>query len=191
MLFPAAILARIASGEVKLAFRRWRRPTVKTGGRLRTPVGVLAIDAVEAWSVERITDGEARAAGHVGRDALLRELSRREGDLFRIAFHVAGGDPRTALMSQDRLTEADFHAIRQALDGLDRRVAGPWTRRLLGLIAEREGVEAARLAQELGVAKPGLKADVRKLKELGLTEALPRGYRLSLRGRAVLARWGI
>ncbi|MFC5749000.1 hypothetical protein [Actinomadura rugatobispora] len=29
--------------------------------------------------------------------------------------------------------------------------------------------------------------DVRRLKELGLTESLPTGYRLSPRGRAVLA----
>ena len=34
------------------------------------------------------------------------------------------------------------------------------------------------------------KADVRKLKELGLTESLEVGYRLSPRGRALLARAG-
>jgi hypothetical protein len=33
-------------------------------------------------------------------------------------------------------------------------------------------------------------ADVRKLKELGLTESLEVGYRLSPRGRALLARLG-
>ena len=34
MLIRRADLDRIASGEVTLAFRRWRRPTVKAGGTL-------------------------------------------------------------------------------------------------------------------------------------------------------------
>ena len=40
----------------------------------------------------------------------------------------------------------------------------------------------------VGREKPPFKRDVRKLKELGLTESLERGYRLSPRGRAVLER---
>ena len=47
MLFKQATLGDIAAGKVTLAFRRWRRPTVRAGGTLTTPVGVLAIDAVE------------------------------------------------------------------------------------------------------------------------------------------------
>ena len=40
--------------------------------------------------------------------------------------------------------------------------------------------------QSLGQEKRRFKLDVRKLKELGLTESLPVGYRLSPRGHAVL-----
>lgn len=46
MLLKNSILKRIKAGEITLAFRKWKRPTVKTGGTLRTSVGVLAIDRV-------------------------------------------------------------------------------------------------------------------------------------------------
>jgi hypothetical protein len=47
-------------------------------------------------------------------------------------------------------------------------------------------VLAADLAALLGREKHPFKRDVRKLKELGLTESMPVGYRLSPRGRALL-----
>jgi hypothetical protein len=42
----------------------------------------------------------------------------------------------------------------------------------------------------VGRERHPFKTDVRKLKELGLTESLEVGYRLSPRGRALLARLG-
>jgi hypothetical protein len=48
-------------------------------------------------------------------------------------------------------------------------------------------VRAPDLAAQLGREKRPFKADVRKLKELGLTESLDVGYRLSPRGKAFLA----
>ena len=42
MLLKRETLEGIASGEITLAFRRWKRPTVKAGGRLRTRIGELA-----------------------------------------------------------------------------------------------------------------------------------------------------
>ena len=65
---------------------------------------------------------------------------------------------------------------------------GPWTRTVLELIRDRPEVRAPDLAASLGRETQPFKRDVRKLKELGLTESLERGYRLSPRGRAVLAR---
>jgi biotin operon repressor len=50
------------------------------------------------------------------------------------------------------------------------------------------GVSAAELAGRLGRDRASFKADVRKLKELGLTESLRTGYRLSPRGRIVRER---
>ena len=59
---------------------------------------------------------------------------------------------------------------------------------MLASIRDRPGVPAAELAASFGREKLPFKLDVRKLKELGLTESLRPGYRLSPRGAAVLAR---
>ena len=53
-------------------------------------------------------------------------------------------------------------------------------------IAAAPGLRAGDLAAGLGRERLPFKADVRKLKALGLTESLEVGYRLSPRGRAYL-----
>jgi hypothetical protein len=55
------------------------------------------------------------------------------------------------------------------------------------MIRDRPGVRAADLAGDFGRETLPFKRDVRRLKELGLTESLEVGYRLSPRGRAFLA----
>ncbi|MEL6761809.1 MAG: hypothetical protein AAFP04_15605 [Myxococcota bacterium] len=55
MLIKRAVLDRIVTGEIDRAFRRWKRPTVKSGGRLRTAVGELAIEEVVKVSLESLT----------------------------------------------------------------------------------------------------------------------------------------
>jgi hypothetical protein len=190
VLFPQRFHAGLADGSVTLAFRRWRRPSVKAGGRQRTPVGELAIDAVDEVALDDITDDEARRAGYADRAELLGELARRaDGTLYRIEFHHAGADPRIALREQAQLSDDEWQRIAARLDRLDRASRhGPWTATVLRLIAERPAVRAADLAESLGREKLPFKTDVRKLKELGLTESLEVGYRISPRGRAVLAR---
>ncbi|WP_072391246.1 MarR family transcriptional regulator [Hyphomicrobium sp. CS1GBMeth3] len=190
MLFRNAVLEKIKTGDVTLAFRRWRRPTVKAGGMLRTPVGVLAIVAVEVCSAQEVSEREARAAGFASRaDALTDIAKQRDGQLYRIRFHLAGADPRHALRARSAPSQAELDDVLRALDRLDTAAgAVPWTRRLLNLISDRDGVLAGDLAAEIGVEKDVLKRRVRKLKELGLTESLTRGYRLSPRGATVLAR---
>jgi hypothetical protein len=169
-----------------MAFRRWKRPTVKTGGRLRTPMGELAIDAVERIEPGQITEVDVRRAGFADRDSLLASL-RPEGDLYRIAFHVRGPDPRVALRERGDLTGDERDEIARRLARMDARSThGPWTTQTLTLIADRPATLAADLAAEMGRERLPFKADVRKLKELGLTESLEKGYRLSPRGRAFL-----
>ena len=63
MLFPLDTLRRIEAGEVTVAFRRWRRPTVRAGGTLRTRIGVLAIESVEVLEESAVSDTDARRAG--------------------------------------------------------------------------------------------------------------------------------
>jgi hypothetical protein len=187
MLFKQDDLRRVAAGEITLALRRWRRPTVRAGGTLRTRAGVLAIDSVELVKPEDVTDADARRAGRRDRAELLAGLPG-DGRLYRVRFHRAGPDPRIALreradLSPDERAEVDRRLAR--LDAASRH--GPWTAQVLRLIAERPGTRAADLAAELGREKLPFKSDVRKLKELGLTESLEVGYRLSPRGRAYLS----
>lgn len=189
MLLKRDTLEGIAEGRITLAFRRWKRPTVRTGGELRTAIGVLAIDAVDAIEEADITGEDARLAGYPARGPLIAELNRRpEGGLYRVALHLAGDDPRAALREQDALDEDAVATIAARLDRFDRSSRhGPWTETVLRLIADRPGVRAPDLAASLGRDTQPFKRDVRKLKELGLTESLETGYRLSPRGRAWLA----
>ncbi len=186
MLLNRRALDGIAAGEIDLAFRRWKRPTVKAGGTLRSRAGVLAIDAVEPAGVRSISAEDARRAGFASRAALLRSL-RPQGRLYRIEFHRLGADPREVLRERAEISAAERAGIDARLARMDGARGEPWTRRVLELIAERPETLAADLAASLGMEKAPFKRGVRKLKELGLTESLPVGYRLSPRGRAYLS----
>jgi hypothetical protein len=183
MLIAQQTLRQIADGEVTLAFRRWKRPSVKTGGRLRTSIGELRIVSVQTIAEEQITEEDARDAGAASRDELVKRWARKtEGEIYRIELAYAGPDPRVALRDDANLSAADVAAIAAKLDALDRR--RPWTRTVLTAIEQQPHTLAEELAQQLGRPKLTFKADVRKLKELGLTESLRPGYRLSPRGQA-------
>lgn len=187
MLLRVATLRAIAAGEVTVAFRRWRRPTVRAGGTLDTAIGRLAIDAVDRIALKDITAKDARAAGFEDPADVRAELAGREGALYRVRFHRAGDDPRVALRARGRLSVAERDEVLAKLQRMDRASrAGGWTRRYLALIGERPGVRAGDLAARIGLETARFKANVRKLKALGLTESLEVGYRLSPRGRAVL-----
>ncbi|RSM70481.1 ASCH domain-containing protein [Kibdelosporangium aridum] len=186
MLIRANILERIRTGEVTLAFRRWRKPTVKAGGTLRTAIGVLAIDSVEPVPLRRITAKDARMAGYKTLAELSSFLTGRDGDVYKVSLRYVGDDPRVSLR-ESLPTSDEIAQILQKLRRMDERSKhGPWTRTVLSLIAAKPGVRAPDLAASLGRETLPFKADVRKLKELGLTESLEVGYRLSPRGQAVV-----
>jgi hypothetical protein len=189
MLIPLRVLERIREGSADLAFRRWERPRVLQGSRLRTAVGVLEVGRVEVVERAALGEDEARRAGFASRGDLLAMLDRRgKGDIHRIELRYAGPDPRVELRTRADLSTAELDELERTLDRLDRSSRhGPWTRAMLELIAERPEVRAEELAASMGREKLPFKRDVRKLKELGLTESLSPGYRLSPRGRAVLA----
>lgn len=187
MLLRAATLRAIAGGSVTQAFRRWERPRVRPGGRQRTAAGVVAFDAVEPVERDQLTETDASAAGFGSLDELLAMLDRRsEGRIYRIMLRLEGPDPRIALR-ESVPAPAEVREIGGRLRRLDRASRhGPWTTAVLRAIAERPGVPAAELAIGFGRERAPFKLDVRKLKELGLTESLRPGYRLSPRGQAVL-----
>ena len=164
----------------------------RVGARHRTPAGILAVDAVTEVDPAAIGEDDARAAGFASLAELLRRLERHgDGPVYRVDFHHAGTDPREALRQADDLPEAELAGLLARLGRLDRAGRdGPWTAATLRPIADRPGVRAAGLAAAAGRERHRFKTDVRKLKELGLTESLEVGYRLSPRGRALLGRLG-
>ncbi|MFW5471774.1 hypothetical protein ACOCJ5_00545 [Knoellia sp. CPCC 206450] len=187
MMIRPATLAAIRDGEVDLAFRRWDRPRVLVGTRLRTGVGLVEVTSVDRVVTSRITAGEARRAGAPSLADLLRMLeAKADRPVWRVGLRHAGADPREAL----RVTTpdaAELEGLRARLDRLDAASSiGPWTRATLAIIDRSPTVRAPELAAELGRDTPSFKRDVRKLKELGLTESLDIGYRLSPRGAAVV-----
>jgi hypothetical protein len=181
------VLAAIRGGSVDLAFRRWERARVRPGTRLRTAVGVLDIGTVEVVERSALGDDEARRAGFASREDLLTMLDRRgRGEIYRIELAYAGADPRVELRGRADMSETELDEVARTLDRLDSSSRhGPWTRAMLELIAARPEVRAEDLAASTGREKMPFKRDVRKLKELGLTESLNPGYRLSPRGEAV------
>ncbi len=188
MLFRQKFLDGIRDGSVTLAFRRWRRPSVRAGGTLLTAVGQLEIVSVEEVGMTRVSDEDARRAGYSSREELLTELrARNEGKVYRIELGQVRADPRVALRESASLSEKDRNEIARRLGRLDERSShGPWTRQTLDLIRSRPGVRAGDLCRLFGLEMHPFKTNVRKLKALGLTESLEVGYRLSPRGVAFM-----
>lgn len=198
MLFRRDVLDGIAAGRVTLAFRRWRKPTVRAGGTLRTAIGVLRIESVEPVDGARLTEEDARRAGATSLAALQQENASRDGELYRIALRRIGDDPRIALRETATISADERSALDATLARYDATSRhGAWTARVLEVIAARPGVPAGRLASALKLERDWLKLQVRKLKELGLTESLELGYRLSPRGiayaggRGEESRWSV
>ncbi len=190
MLIPQRFWAGLTDGSITLAFRRWDAPRVKAGSQMHSPVGLLAVDAVEDVDRVDISAVDAIAAGYDSLDELRTELDRRgPGPVYRIVLRRVGPDPREALRNAAELSDAEVAYIRARLDRLDRSSShGPWTDAVLAAIAEHPGVRAPDLADSFGRETQPFKIDVRKLKALGLTESLRIGYRISPRGEAFRQR---
>ncbi len=190
MMIRPAELAQIKAGALDLAFRRWDRPRVKVGTRMRTAVGVIEVTQVEKVAASALTKDDATRSGLGTVVALRKALDAREDKrdqpIWRITLSYAGGDPRADLRAQVPSAE-EVDELIAWLDRLDRSAtSGPWTRQTLDLIDRHPGVRAPELAAQLGRETQPWKTDVRKLKEKGLTESLAIGYRLSPRGEALV-----
>lgn len=183
MLFKNTELGAIQSGDVSLAFRRWRRPTVKEGGTLKTPIGLLSIDRVRVVDVSQISNADAVKAGY-DRASLLSSLEDREdGLIYRIDFHFSGPDPRIALREDDNLSDGDIEEISKKLRRLEAASKiGFWTLGILRTIQAYPRLAAVHLSEQTGYDKEWLKTHIRKLKNLGLTISHQPGYELSPRG---------
>ncbi len=194
-----AVAAGVRDGTIRYAFRMWETPRVRAGSKQLTSAGVIGFEAVdEITDPEQLTEQDARDAGIADVSELRRRLvpgqvrrgprGGRGGDrIFRITLRYLGPDPRLELREQ-LPADDDLGALVAAVARLDAgRRSGPWTRPILEWIEANPGVVSTELAALLGREVPPMKADIRKLKALGLTISLPTGYRLSPRGEAYLA----
>jgi hypothetical protein len=189
VLFTQRFWPGITDGSITVTFRRWKRLQVVAGHRYRTPAGMVEVESVDVVDPRRIRDADARRSGFDTAAALVADL-RGTPDLpvYRIAFHrVDEPDPRAALAAAGDLDPDAVATIDRRLDRLDAASSnGAWTAAVLALIDANPERRAGDLAEMLGRERLSFKADVRKLKNLGLTTSLPVGYRLSPRGRAYL-----
>jgi hypothetical protein len=192
MLFRTEFYQAIEQGKIRVAYRRWRRPSVKAGGTLKSPVGLLAIETVELFDPATLTEKDAKAAGYRDLHQLIKELNERDGgEFYRIRFHHAGADPRIALRESDDLDRDEAKTIRAKLERLDKASPeGAWTAEFLRVLQRYPDTRAADLAEMLFFDKLKLKINMRKLKEIGLVESRNPGYRLSPRGVAFLRSTG-
>jgi hypothetical protein len=175
----------IADGSITVTFRAWTRAQARAGGRYR--IGGMLIEAtdVRQVSVEEITDDDARLAGATDRAALVSRLGTND-PVWRVDFRFVGPDDRIA--RRNDTSSEDLTDVMVRLSRLDRN--GAWTRQTLQLIERYPGIVSTTLARHANQERPAFKLNVRKLKELGLTESLDVGYRLSPRGEAVLRSMG-
>lgn len=200
MLLPKPIAQGVRDGRVSLAFRRWDEPRVKVGSTQLTAAGVIGFAAVdEIADLTTLSDADATAAGLADAATLQARLApdrpvrpsprgAKGGDkVYRIRLRYVGQDPRIALRDNVPAPEqlAELSAAVARLDA--GRKTGPWTRQILEWIRDNPGVVSKELAALLGRELQPMKADIRKLKTLGLTISLDVGYRLSPRGAAYLA----
>ncbi len=189
-MLPMKVAQGVRAGTVSLAFRRWQRQDVKVGSQFVTSAGVVRVVDVRLVDPAAISDEEAVLAGHPNADKLRARLrDDPTQQTWRVELAWVGEDPRIALRERGELTDEDYAAIVVRLDRLDRASShGPWTTQTLELIREHSRRRAPDLAELVGRERDPFKLDVRKLKNLGLTQSFEVGYALSPRGRAYLQR---
>ena len=165
-----------------MTIRAWQKPQATPGKEYKLGAHEkIQVHAVDTVSLSELRDRDAKASGFASTDELvtmLRKESRRKltsrSRVYRIRFRYAGQwKDDTKSYSRDELERK-----------LDRM--GAWSRELLALIAKNPGVSSAVLADKMGKERIALKADVRKLKRLGLTRSLETGYEVTSVGRSLV-----
>ena len=180
-------MAGIIEGTITVTFRGWKKALAVPGGRHRVWGHLIEVDDVRVIPASAITNADARRAGEVNAGKVRDRLDVDGRDpVYRVEFHYVGPDDRIGLRnSADELTDERRADIQARLDRMDRASKdGPWTAKSLRLIATYPGLVSTVLARQLGQERPAFKLNIRKLKELGLTESLEIGYRLSPLGLA-------
>jgi hypothetical protein len=92
-MFGQDLREAVASGEITVSIRLWRRPKVKAGGRYSTAGVVIEIDSIELLPFSAVTAEDVRRSGERDRESL-RNRAAHAGPIaddtlvYRIEFHV-------------------------------------------------------------------------------------------------------
>ena len=191
MLIEKRRWAGIQDGSITVLLRRWRHRQATAGKAYRTAAGRILVEEMERVDETAIREDDARAAGYTSAADAAADLRGEPGEpvyLLRIRL-VTEADPRDELARSTELSDADLAALAGRLARMDASSRdGPWTEATLRLIERRPATRAQDLADAVGRDRARFKADVRKLKNLGLTISLETGYKLSPRGETLLRR---
>ena len=190
MLFKQVHLHGIKNGEIKLAFRKWKRLRVKKGSLIITSIGQVEILDIQVVDLDNVSAEDAINAGYTELSELVKVLdSNRVGQLYKITVKYHSPDPRIKLRSQSDLSVDDIDQIILKLERLDKYSKdGKWTLNVLQAIRDNPKLKAQLLSQILSTEKDKLKLNVRKLKNLGLTISHKEGYSISPRGKIILEK---
>ena len=93
MDFSQELQAGVASGEITLTFRLWRRPKVKAGGHYRVGSGPIEVDSIELVPFASIDEADRPLTGEPDLETLRQRAAHAgpisdETLLYRIGFHV-------------------------------------------------------------------------------------------------------
>jgi hypothetical protein len=190
MIFKPHQLEGIRSGTITLAFRKWKKPSVRKGSRIKTEMAVVEITDISEIALQDITEQDSINAGFNTLEDLLEALDEiNEGHIYKIKVRFYSEDPRIELREQRTLLDKDFQVLKKKLERLDSySKEGAWTIEALKAIRDHPELRAADLAFKLKKEKDPLKINIRKLKNLGLTISHEVGYSLSPLGEFVLER---
>jgi hypothetical protein len=194
MLFTQDAVDGLRDGSITVTFRTWAKPQAKPGGTYRTWGLLLHVDDVARVDPASITNDDARRSGALSADDLRTRLTAAAHwdvrDVWRVEFRCLGPDDR--LGRQVAAWTPQLHEdLKRKLARMDQSNRhGSWTHRTLALISMHPGVVSTALASAVQQERPTFKLNVRKLKELGLTQSLEVGYQLTPLGVSYLSALG-
>jgi hypothetical protein len=188
MLFRNRFHAPISRGEVTRTVRAWSRPQARVGGRYAVGGTLIEVTAIGQRQLAELTEEDAKHCGVTSTAALVAEMGRTSRGqtpehVWVIDFRAVGPVPAREPVG---VSAEAVGIARKKLEAMDARAPTPWTGMFLALIGARPAVAARYLAEDVGMERLAFKADVRRLKALGLTNSLEVGYELTELGRAVM-----
>lgn len=181
MQFTSEGSAGVLAGRITVSFRNWKRPHAAVGGvyRLR-PSGAVTVTNVRPVRLCDIEADDLRRSGFDSVAEVAEFLKLPESaNVTRVEFELTDEPPGKPL------PELSADEVITRLQATDRRSAAPWTADVMALIRDHPATRAGDLAPRMGWETPAFKANVRKLKRLGLTQSLETGYRLTALGEQV------